>query len=294
MYYRRKVLLALLETFDNRLEKISLQKLLMLVTKLQVKPDYSFVPYKFGCFSFQANADLYTMLKYNQVKVEENFWVKTDSQMYFSSLKESDRQAISYIKLKHGSKNTDELIHYTYIKFPYYAINSIIAKERLSENQWQKIVDSRPKSDEIILYTIGYEGVNLEEYINKLIINDIKVLCDVRKNPISMKFGFSKSQLSKSCDGVGIKYVHIPELGIDSEKRQDLISQTDYDSLFELYRSEVLTQTRKYQERLFNLLMENGRIALTCFESNINHCHRKQLADAITRNFDFKYQLKHI
>ena len=34
MYYRRKILLALLETFDNRLEKISLQKLLMLVSAI--------------------------------------------------------------------------------------------------------------------------------------------------------------------------------------------------------------------------------------------------------------------
>jgi hypothetical protein len=46
MYYRRKILLALLEIFDNKLEKISLQKLLMLVTKQQEKPDFHFVPYK--------------------------------------------------------------------------------------------------------------------------------------------------------------------------------------------------------------------------------------------------------
>ena len=38
MYYRRKILLALLEVFDNRLEKINFQKLLMLVTKQQQNP----------------------------------------------------------------------------------------------------------------------------------------------------------------------------------------------------------------------------------------------------------------
>lgn len=79
MYYRRKILLALLEVFDNKLEKISLQKLLMLVSKQQEKPDFHFVPYKFGCFSFQANADLVTMTKYNQVKAEGNYWLKTDN-----------------------------------------------------------------------------------------------------------------------------------------------------------------------------------------------------------------------
>jgi hypothetical protein len=133
MYYRRKVLLALLEAFDNRLEKISLQKFLMLVTKQQEKPDFHFVPYKFGCFSFQANADLATMTKYNQVKAEGNSWIKTDNVKYLLSLKERDRQAIRYIKLQYGNKNADELIKHTYIKFPYFAINSTIAKERLNQ-----------------------------------------------------------------------------------------------------------------------------------------------------------------
>ena len=61
MYYRRKILLSLLQVFDNKLEKIRLQKLLMLLAKLQLKPDYHFVPFKFGCYSFQSNADLSTM-----------------------------------------------------------------------------------------------------------------------------------------------------------------------------------------------------------------------------------------
>lgn len=34
------------------------------------------------------------------------------------------------------------------------------------------------------------------------------------KNPISMKYGFSKSQLQNACEGVGISYNHFPDLGI--------------------------------------------------------------------------------
>jgi uncharacterized protein (DUF488 family) len=294
MYYRRKILLALLETFDNRLEKISLQKILMLVTKHQQKPDFYFVPYKFGCFSFQANADLATMTKYNQVIAEGNSWVKTDNEKYLLSLKERDRQAICYIKLQYGNKNADELIKYTYVKFPYFAINSIIAKERLSHEEYLKVLDARPKYNKTILYTIGYEGISLEEYLNKLILNDIKVLCDVRKNSISMKYGFSKSQLQKACEGVGINYVHIPELGIESDKRQELNTQTDYDKLFILYRSDILSQTIALQEKLLIILKEKERIALTCFEANICQCHRKHLAEAIVKLPGFNYELKHI
>jgi uncharacterized protein (DUF488 family) len=294
MYYRRKILLALLEAFDNRLEKISLQKLLMLVSKQQLKPDFHFVPYKFGCFSFQANADLLTMSKYNQVEIQDNCWIKTDSEKYLQSLKERDRQAIRYIKQFYGSKTADELIKITYTKYPYFAVNSIVAKEKLSNDEYQKVLDARPKSDKTILYTIGYEGVSLEEYLNKLIINDIKVLCDVRKNPLSMKYGFSKAQLQKACEGVGIKYEHIPEFGIESDKRQELNTQADYDKLFAVYRNEILPQTIAAQQRLLTLLKEKERIALTCFEANINQCHRKHLAEAIVKLPDFDYELKHI
>jgi len=294
MYYRRKILLALLETFNNKLDKISLQKLLLLIAKYQQKPDYFFVPYKFGCYSFQANADLTTMIKYNQVKSENNCWIKTDSDNYFSSLKENDKQAINKVKSLYGNKSADELIKITYLKYPYYAVNSTIAKDRLSDSEYKLVLDARPISNKTILYTIGYEGVSLEEYLNKLILNDINVLCDVRKNPISMKFGFSKVQLKKACEGLGIEYVHIPDFGIDSDKRQELNTQLDYNNLFALYRSSTLNETKEKQEALLALLIERKRVALTCFEANVCQCHRKHLADAIVGLPGFKYELRHI
>lgn len=294
MYYRRKILLGLLEAFDNKLDKISLQKLLMLLGKLQTTPDFHFVPYKFGCFSFQANADLSTMVKYNQVAVEGKNWVKTDSTNYLSLLKERDKKAIQLLKHNHGTKNADDLIKYSYVAYPYFAINSTIAKDVLSKEEYAHVKECRPVSQSTTLFTIGYEGISLEEYLNKLIKYDVKVLCDVRKNSISMKYGFSKSQLQNACIGVGIEYIHIPELGIESDKRQVLTSQSDYDALFADYRCTVLHDETKTLDRVFELLKQKKRIALTCFEANIQQCHRKHLADAITRLDGFTYELKHI
>jgi hypothetical protein len=294
MYYRRKILLALLEAFDNKLDKVRLQKLLMLVSKQQIKPDYHFVPYKYGCYSFQATADLQTMTKYKQVDLQCSDWVKTDNEKYLLGLKERDRQAIRYIKQIYGDKTSDELIRITYVKYPQLAINSIVAKDKLTSDEYLKVMEAKPKSDKTILFTIGYEGVSLEEYINKLIVNDVKVLCDVRKNSYSMKFGFSKSQLQAACIGVGIEFVHIPQLGIDSDKRQELNTQSDYDKLFLQYRNDVLTKTQIYQDKLIDLLSSSHRIAITCFEANICQCHRKHLADEITKHLSFACELKHI
>ena len=56
MYYRRKIILALLEALDKDVSAKSMQKFLFLLTRKQ-KGDksFDFVPYKYGCFSFQAN-----------------------------------------------------------------------------------------------------------------------------------------------------------------------------------------------------------------------------------------------
>ncbi len=294
MYYRRKILLSLLQVFDNELDKISLQKLLMLFSKLQSRPDYHFVPYKFGCYSFQADADLSTMVKYRQVEEAGKKWLKTDKTDYLLEIKETDRKALRSIKSLYAGKTKDELIRFTYLQYPFYVLNSTISHNILNEAEYQAVEMVRPSFSNTVLFTIGYEGVSLEEYLNKLIINGIKLLCDVRKNSLSMKYGFSKSQLKHACEGVKIKYVHIPDLGIESDKRQELHTQSDYDVLFRQYRNDTLTKTRPQQEYILELLKENKRIALTCFEANICQCHRKHLAEAVSKLPGFDYELKHI
>src|SRR5690606_212821 len=125
------------------------------------------------------------------------------------------------------------------------------------------------------------EGISLERYINKLIHNDVKVLVDVRKNPLSMKYGFSKSLLKKFCNSMSIEYVHMPEVGINSDQRQELKSQQDYDQLFRMYKKDNLEATKDVQLKILELLKDKKRIALTCFEANICQCHRKPLAESI-------------
>lgn len=294
MYYRRKILLALLQAFDGKLEKLSLQKLLFLLTRQQGKKAFDFVPYKFGCFSFQANADLRTLTKYNLVNETANGWECSDDTSYIDTLKKEDRAIVLYAKNQYGKLSSNELIKLTYQKYPYYATKSTIAKEVLNTQELQKVEEQKRTSTDTVLFTIGYEGISLETYINKLIINDVKVLCDVRKNSYSMKYGFCKSQLSNACAGVGIKFVHIPEVGIQSEKRQELNTQADYDKLFDDYTKTVLASETEKQNEIMQLLKNEERIALTCFEKNINQCHRKHLANSIADLKGFSYSVKHI
>lgn len=122
----------------------------------------------------------------------------------------------------------------------------------------------------------------------------MRILIDVRNNPLSMKFGFSKRQLKTYCNNLNIEYLHIPELGIESDKRKALHTQKDYNILFDAYRKKNLSKTASQQEQVLQVLKDKKRSALTCFEANICQCHRKHLAEAITQLPEWNYELKHI
>lgn len=294
MFYRRKIILALIQAFDDHLPKISLQKLLFLFTDRQTRPDYDFVPYKYGCYSFSANADLTAMVGHGQLSEDQTSFAKTDSADYIKMLSEKDKKILFDIKAAYGKLTTNALMKLTYLNYQYYAINSIKAKEILNEEQYDKVLKAKPVNDNRVLYTIGYEGISLEAYLNRLIKNDVKVLVDVRNNALSMKFGFSKTQLKTFCASLNIEYLHIPEVGIQSNQRQELKTQTDYDNLFDVYKKQNLKKTTNQQQQILNLLKEKKRIALTCFEANICQCHRKHLAEAIIALPEWNYEIKHI
>jgi uncharacterized protein (DUF488 family) len=234
------------------------------------------------------------MVKNGSLLENENYFIKNNQDDFVKSLKVEDKKIITEVVQLYGNMNSNSLIKHTYINFPYYAINSTIADKVLDEKQLEKVISSKKEGNETILFTIGYEGVSLEKYLNKLVSNDVKLLVDVRKNSLSMKFGFSKSLLKKYCESLDIEYIHIPEVGINSDQRQELNTQQDYDALFEVYKKTTLKETDSYQTKIIELLSKYKRIALTCFEADICQCHRKPLAEAIAKNPIFEYEVKHI
>ncbi len=294
MFYRRKIILALLQVFGGSLEKINLQKLLFLVCQKQKEPDYDFIPYLYGCYSHSAKADLFTMVKKDLLTDDGTSYSKKDRKNYLALLDEEDKQLVNQAYALYHKMDADGLMKHTYTSFPWYAINSTAADRLLTKAEMDKVNSLRPALIHTTLYSIGYEGISLETYLNKLIQYDIKVLVDVRNNPMSQKFGFSKSQLIRYCEGLHIEYIHFAEVGIQSEYRQELKEQSDYDKLFEIYKNKTLPNTISTQEKILTLLKDKKRIALTCFEANICQCHRKHLAEAITLLSGWNYELKHI
>lgn len=296
LYYRRKILLALLELFDGQLTAKSLQKYLFLFTRKQNKKTFDFIPYRYGCFSFQANQDLLTMQKYGYIEIvgqpNGRFIKQREKGNYLAMLEIFDRQALEEVKESYGKYSQNDLIRITYLKYPYYAINSSLVTQLLTPGEQEPVEKQKRKFASYQLFSIGYEGVSLETYINKLIINDVHVLCDVRKNAYSRKYGFSKTQLQKACEGVSINYIHIPELGIESVKRRDLKTQNDYDILFKNYEKTTLKSNYAALLRVRQIIEKEKRVALTCFEKNPCQCHRTRVANALMQLPDINYSFK--
>lgn len=90
MFYRIKIILALLQLFDGHLDKIRLQKLLFLFTQRQVKSEYEFIPYRFGCYSFSANADMTAMVTRGFLTEDEMYFAKKDSSDFLKQIKPAD------------------------------------------------------------------------------------------------------------------------------------------------------------------------------------------------------------
>ena len=240
MFYRRKIILALLQSFDGQLEKIRLQKLLFLFSQKQEKKVYDFIPYRFGSYSYSANADMNAMVSRGFLSTDEKHFEKLDKTNYLNQLKPVDLKLLQEVKTNYGNMSATALMKHTYTNFPFYAINSEVAANILNKSELDRVANSKPKNDKTILFTIGYEGISLETYLVRLLMNDVKVLVDVRNNPQSMKYGFSKTRLKSYCASLRIEYIHIPEVGIHTGQRQVLNTQNDYDKLFAVSDSSSL------------------------------------------------------
>ena len=211
----------------------------------------------------------------------KNWKLKISNGNFADALTITDKRNLANLKLKFENSSSRDLIRFVYLNYPYFAINSEIAQNYLSARELEVVERFKSVDEKALICTIGYEGMSLESYVNKLIRNNIKVLIDVRKNPLSRKYGFSKKTLQTACETVKIKYLHLPELGIESEKRKHLNTQKDYDELFLDYENSVLSGQTQALNLIGDIVGTYKRIALTCFEASPKQCHRTRVANKI-------------
>jgi hypothetical protein len=290
--YRQKALVGLLRAFGGPLTSIDFQKYLFLyVQEYERTPSFEFVPYRFGCFSFQSYADKRRLVEVGILHESDDWRLKKN--LGQADLGFGD-DLYSRFRKKYGHLTGEKLVQEIYRRYPYYAIKSEIAARLMDDEENAAIEAARPSASRASFFTIGYEGSSFEGYLNRLIKHNVKTLVDVRRNPLSRKYGFSKKTLSDTVTKLGIEYVHIPELGIGSDQRQDLKTPADYKRLFDRYEKVELKQNVAALDHLREIACARKRVAITCFEADFCMCHRGRVAQALSCHADWSHPIKHI
>lgn len=269
--------LYLLLLGGRKMTKIRHMKLLFLATRGNHM--YDFVPYYYGPYSFELYNDFRSLMRDGIITEEDvnpgsgnkDVWVLKE-EWVVPKPDPGVQRIINSIFNTYNSMKESDLIKFVYDKYPEYSVNSKLTNYK----------HVTQKQQETGIVTIGYEGKNFDRFIDQLIQNNVDILVDVRRNAYSMKYGFSKYQLVKTFDSfqkesitTKISYIHLPELGIPSEKRKDK-PLSKYGEMFKEYEAG-LNGLSKYLDQLI-ALSKTQKIALMCFEADVSYCHRGIIA----------------
>ena len=74
------------------------------------------------------------------------------------------------------------------------------------------------------IYSVGYEGLELEALVEHLASAKVSLLVDVRLNPVSRRRGYSRKTLSATLAAAGIEYRHERALGNPQDNRDSFRS----------------------------------------------------------------------
>jgi len=128
------------------------------------------------------------------------------------------------------------------------------------------------------LYTIGYEGADIGEFLNTIQEVGVKTLLDVRELPLSRRKGFSKTALREALSGVGISYQHERSLGSPREVRHRLRKTGDMTGFLVEFEEHLAGQTDLLDKLAVTL---KDSVVLLCYEREAKYCHRQAVAREI-------------
>ncbi len=135
------------------------------------------------------------------------------------------------------------------------------------------------------IFTIGYEGVTVPEFLAALQKAGVKRVIDVRALPLSRRPGFSKSPLKSALEEAGIEYVHLKALGTPAEGRAAARAGRHAD-LERIYAGQLeLPEAIVQSAQMLELAAEKPS-ALLCTERQPTHCHRTLLLNAVAPDVD--------
>ena len=142
----------------------------------------------------------------------------------------------------------------------------------------------------MIVFTIGYEGLDIDTFLSLLTRQGVGTVVDIRELPLSRKRGFSKRALAEVLMNEGLGYVHMVALGCPRPVRD----RYREDNNWKRYTEGFAAHLKMQQDAIVALseLTASTKCALLCYEADYNFCHRSMVATAVQGHCGA--QIKHI
>lgn len=131
------------------------------------------------------------------------------------------------------------------------------------------------------VYTIGYEGTDIDRFVASLQNAGVKVLADVRAVAVSRKRGFSKTALRERLTGVRIEYRHFRQLG-DPKPGREAARAGQFEEFRSIYAAHLQTAAAQLELRELAELSRLHPTCMMCFERDPQHCHRRLVGNALS------------
>ena len=127
------------------------------------------------------------------------------------------------------------------------------------------------------VFTIGYEGASLGDFIATLRMAGIQRILDVRQIAQSRRRGFSKNPLKLALGEANIEYTHLRALG-DPKPGREAARQGRYEEFSRIFEAHLDLEETQLALREAATICEGEATALLCFERNPQFCHRTLVA----------------
>ena len=128
----------------------------------------------------------------------------------------------------------------------------------------------------MILFTIGYEGLDLDRFFALLRDAEIETILDVRQLPLSRKKGFSKNALRAAAQERDITYRHLSVFGCPKPIRDQYKVDKEWECYTVRYTAYLESQIGALNDLVH--VSAESRCCLLCFEADAFRCHRSLVA----------------
>lgn len=202
MILRQKILINFIHRAGGTASRLELVKWLFLLAQdaqaQSSSAHYQFVPYKFGPFSFTLYQELDALVRQGELEAAGENDLKVNKPRFLVPPLDDPaiEQAVERCWQNYGQLSTGALLDTVYRRFPWFTLNA---------DQCDRRRVKRPTAP-CAVYTAGYEGMQVDGFLNLLLQSGIRRLVDVRHNPVSRRYGFHKKTLASLCERLDIEY----------------------------------------------------------------------------------------